>query len=199
MLSVLAVIMAVGVAIYGWAYLVQPASSAAIWGHHLEDMAWAFYGHILFGPLALVAGLFQFSKQLRQLKPAFHRWCGRLYVACCCMGGVAGFVLAFGSIEGMLATLGFATLGTLWVSFTVKGFISARQAQFDTHRVWMIRSYVLTFSAVSLRLMMLTAGLTGIEGAYPYIAWLCWAVNLAAVEFYLILSRGSLKTLRFNS
>ena len=56
------------------------------------------------------------------------------------------------------------------------------------HRCWMIRSYALTFAAVTLRLELpLFFIFGGME--YPvassYVAWLCWVPNLFIAELYL--------------
>lgn len=182
---ILAIFLIVSVALYSWTYLVRPEFAREQWGHHLASVPWAFYGHVVLGPVALLAGCLQFYQGLRTARPHVHRWCGRVYVAACCLGGLGGFILAFGSIEGPIAVSGFAVLAALWTTFTIHGAVLAKAGNYLQHRRWMLRSYALTLSAVSLRLMMPTAAILGIDGAYPYIAWLCWLVNLILVELYL--------------
>ena len=51
----------------------------------------------------------------------------------------------------------------------------------------MIRSFAMTFSAVTLRIYMPLAGVLGFDlmRAYPAIAWLCWVPNAILAELYL--------------
>ena len=55
------------------------------------------------------------------------------------------------------------------------------------HREWMIRSFALTFAAVTLRLYLPIAQLLPVEldDAYRAISFLCWAPNLVVAEAYL--------------
>ena len=58
---------------------------------------------------------------------------------------------------------------------------------FVAHRKWMIRSFALTFAAVTLRLYLPIAQLLPIEfdNAYRVISFLCWVPNLIVAEAYL--------------
>lgn len=51
----------------------------------------------------------------------------------------------------------------------------------------MLRSYALTATAITLRLMLPAAGLLGLDflPAYRTIAWLSWISNLVLVETYI--------------
>jgi hypothetical protein len=50
----------------------------------------------------------------------------------------------------------------------------------------MIRSFALTFAAVTLRLYLPVGALTtGIPVAYPVIAWACWVPNFLLTELWL--------------
>lgn len=61
------------------------------------------------------------------------------------------------------------------------------QLRFVEHRAWMIRSFALTFAAVTLRLYLPLAALLSINfiDAYRAISFLAWVPNLAVVELYL--------------
>jgi Predicted membrane protein (DUF2306) len=56
----------------------------------------------------------------------------------------------------------------------------------------MIRSYSLTFAAVTLRIYLPVALASGVpfEIAYPAIAWLCWVPNLFVAERALVRCRA---------
>jgi hypothetical protein len=129
----------------------------------------------------------QFSDVLRQRKPSAHRLVGRVYVLSCLVGGAAGFVLALGSSSGPLASFGFGSLAAAWVSVNVLGWRTALMRDFAGHRRWMIRSWALTLSAVTLRLYLPLAELADLPElpAYQAISFLCWVPNLIAAELLL--------------
>ena len=62
------------------------------------------------------------------------------------------------------------------------------------HQRWMVRSYALTFAAVTLRLEMpfffILGGMDYAEVS-NYVAWLCWVPNLIIAELYLRRRHGS--------
>ena len=142
--------------------------------------------HIAASSLALIVGAFQFWKPLRMRRPTLHRWNGRVYVAACLLGGVAGGAIALYSSAGPVAGWGFFILAVLWVPFTLLALAAAMRRDFVAHQRWMIRSFALTFGAVTLRLYLPIGVMTvGFDTAYPIIAWLAWVPNLIAVEIWL--------------
>ncbi|MEE9374758.1 MAG: DUF2306 domain-containing protein [Rhizobiaceae bacterium] len=154
--------------------------------HLLERRFW-FTLHISAAPLALFVGGFQFFPKLRAKRRNLHRWMGRVYGVAVLMGGVAGLVLAFQPVNGVVSGLGFGLLAIIWVYVTAKAIWLARKGQFDEHRKWMIRSFALTFAGVTLRLYLGLFALTGMyyPEASPYLAWMCWVPNLLWANWYL--------------
>ena len=67
------------------------------------------------------------------------------------------------------------------------GYSAARRRDFTRHRRWMIRSFALTFAAVTLRayvpISIMAAAPMAI--AYPIISWACWVPNLIVAEIWL--------------
>lgn len=143
--------------------------------------------HVAAAATALLVGAFQFLGGVRRRWPALHRWTGRVYVVACLVGAVSGFVLALGTTMGPLATAGFGTLSVAWLAATLLGWRRATQRRFALHRAWMIRSWWLTFAAVTLRLYLGASFAVGLpfELSYPAISFLCWVPNLIAAELYL--------------
>ncbi|MFS2153916.1 MULTISPECIES: DUF2306 domain-containing protein [unclassified Rhizobium] len=136
---------------------------------------------------ALLLGPWQFLPGLRARWPSVHRWIGRLYAAGCASGGLAALVLATGLTTGPVAGAGFATLGLAWLATTCLAIREALSRRIASHRRWMIRSFALTLSAVTLRLYLPLSGALTIDFpiAYPVIAWACWLPNLILAEVYL--------------
>lgn len=143
--------------------------------------------HVAGASTALLIGSVQFSAVLRARWPQVHRWTGRVYVLSCLTGGVGGIFLAFGSTAGPIATAGFALLGLAWVVTTAQGWRYALLRRFGDHRGWMIRSWALTLSAVTLRIYLPLTSLLGLPflESYRAISFLAWVPNLLLAEAYL--------------
>ena len=143
--------------------------------------------HVAGASTALLIGSVQFSGVLRARWPQVHRRIGRVYVLSCLVGGVAGIVLAFGSTAGPIAIAGFGLLGVAWVVSNVLGWRCALLRRFGDHRAWMIRSWALTLSAVTLRIYLPLIPLLGLPflESYRAISFLAWVPNLLLAEAYL--------------
>lgn len=147
--------------------------------------------HVVCAATALLIGPFQFLARYRNRRSGLHRLVGRIYVSGCMVGAAAGFVLALGATAGPIASAGFGTLALAWFASTWLGWRRAVQRRFAEHRAWMLRSWALTFAAVTLRLYLPLPPLLGIDflDGYRAISWLCWVINLIVVEIWL--RRGS--------
>jgi uncharacterized membrane protein len=145
--------------------------------------------HAGFAALALLLGPFQFLPRLRAQRPQLHRWLGRSYVVACVAGGMAGGVLALGASTGPVSVAGFGLLALAWVGSTLMAWRRAVQGRIAAHRAWMVRSFALTLSAVTLRLYLpiLVALMPLVEfvDGYRAIAFLCWVPNVLAAQWWL--------------
>lgn len=153
---------------------------------HLSHWRWAFYVHILFSIFALMAGLTQFSEHIQKKYRQLHRSMGYIYVTdILCLAGPSGFVLALYANGNDLARASFIMLSLLWIFTTGLAVYKALKKQWEEHRHWMIRSYALTLSAISLRLMALVLPHflhLDARTEYALIAWLSWTLNLVIAE-----------------
>jgi uncharacterized membrane protein len=107
--------------------------------------------HILAGTFALLIGPINFSSRIRQRHLRLHRVLGRIYVISVFVGASTGVALAFGR-PGFPGTSGQAAA---WIVCTTAAFITARNRQIIQHRQWMARSYAVTFTFVSSRVLNL--------------------------------------------
>ncbi|WP_299899876.1 DUF2306 domain-containing protein [uncultured Aquimarina sp.] len=155
----------------------------------LLDLAWniSFYFHIILGGIALLTGWTQFSEKIRVSKIKLHRFCGRVYVISALFSGLAGIYIGFFATGGIIASLGFISLGVLWILFTFIGFSHIRQGLMDTHKKYMYYSFACCFAAVTLRiwLPLLTLSFGDFIVAYKIVAWLCWVPNLVISHFLI--------------
>jgi hypothetical protein len=148
--------------------------------------------HIVGGVFALATGPFQFSRQLRIRHLTLHRWIGYVYLVAIALGSFAGFRIALESFGGVSAHFGFGMLAILWLITTAMAYRRILQRRIQSHREWMIRSFALTFAAVTLRLWIpLFVGGMRIDflPAYQTISWLCWVPNLIVAELLVNNSR----------
>ncbi|MFT3724784.1 MAG: DUF2306 domain-containing protein [Hyphomonadaceae bacterium] len=150
---------------------------------------WGLRVHIAASGVAMLVGAFQFFKPLRQKAPTVHRWTGYIYVAACTVGGLAGGTIAFFTTAGPIAGWGFFLLAVFWVPFTLLALASALRKDFAAHERWMIRSFALTFGAVTLRIYLPIAIIQNHGDlpldAYRAIAWLAWVPNLIVAELFI--------------
>jgi uncharacterized membrane protein len=107
--------------------------------------------HVLCGAIALLSGPIQFSSRFRQRHLKFHRILGRAYVVSVFIGAFTGIALAAGR-PGLPGTFMQAVA---WIVCTTAAFITARNRQITQHRQWMARSYAVTFTFVSSRVLNL--------------------------------------------
>jgi len=107
--------------------------------------------HTLAGIFALLIGPINFSSRIRQRHLKFHRVLGRIYVISVFIGAATGIALAAGR-PGFPGTCGQAAA---WVVCTCAAFITARNRHIVQHRQWMARSYAVTFTFVSSRVLNL--------------------------------------------
>jgi len=189
--KILLFVLAIGVGLASLRYMNFEVQDILIGREAMLDQ-WTFklgfYTHVLFGPVALMVGPFQFLPKFRVKYLSVHRILGKIYVACCLLGAVSGFLVAFYTYGGWIASIGFALLAVLWFFTTLKAFQTVRKKEIDRHRIWMHRSYALTLAAVTLRLwLQLLQGVFLLDfiAAYQIVAWLSWVPNLLIIEWVI--------------
>ncbi len=184
--------LAIGVGLYPIIYLLINARFGLLSSKPdelLQNQLWniAFYQHIFLGGVALLSGWSQFNERFRNRNLAIHRALGKIYVIVCLLSGSAGLYLAFYATGGWVAGLGFGGLAVSWLVTTSMAYYSIRNKEIVKHQQWMIRSYALTFAAVTLRVYLPLSQIAQIDfiDAYRVIAWVCWVPNLLVAEWMI--------------
>ena len=153
--------------------------------HFFGAYQWAFYTHILSGPVSLILGLILIGERSWGRFPKGHRYLGRLQVACVLLLVTpSGLWMARHAASGPIGAVGLAALAIATAVCVLLGARAAVTRRFADHRRWMWRSYLLLCSAVVLRLMGGLAIVTGVTASWvdPLANWMCWLVPLAAFE-----------------
>ena len=103
---------------------------------------WAFYTHIVSGPLSLIFGLILISDRFRMRFPKWHRSLGKIQVAIVLLLLVpSGLWMAGYAATGTVAGIGLAVLAVLTGLCILLGWRSAVQRRFVEHRRWMWRCF----------------------------------------------------------
>jgi uncharacterized membrane protein len=101
--------------------------------------------------LRSLIGPINFSSRIRQRHLQLHRVLGRIYVVSVFVGSFTGIALACRP-SGLPGT---SMQAAAWMVCTTAAFITARNRQIAVHRQWMARSYAVTFTFVSSRVLNL--------------------------------------------
>ena len=150
----------------------------------------SFYVHICSSFIVLIAGFLQFSSWLLKKFPVVHRFIGKCYVLLVLfLSAPSGLIMGYHANGGWLAKSSFMTIAILWWVFTYMAYRRIRKLDFQSHIHWMIRSYALTLSAITLRTyaFLLPASVLQLSAkdAYTFVALLSWIPNLLVAEWII--------------
>lgn len=158
---------------------------------YVDNALWkaAFYVHVFSAIFALLAGFTQFSAHILKNHRKLHRFVGRMYAwDILVINFPAGMIMAVYANGHLPSKIAFVILDCLWFWFTWKAVVAARQKRITEHKQFMIRSYALTFSAITLRMwkLILSNSFT-IDPVTLYMidAWLGFVPNLLFAEWLI--------------
>lgn len=156
---------------------------------HLKHYQLGFFIHVFSAILVLLAGFTQFSKNIRTNYYSIHKWSGWLYVVVIILlAAPSGFIIGLYANGGWSAQLAFCLLAILWFVFTIIAVVKAMQKKIVAHHNWMLRSFALAMSAITLRawkyVLVALFHPRPMDG-YRWVAWLGWVVNLLIIEIYI--------------
>jgi hypothetical protein len=159
------------------------------WIVHNDVWRTAFFIHVMTSLFLLLAGFTQFHSPFKKRAAILHRLFGRMYVIVLLfLSGPAGLVMAFYANGGLSSQIAFSTLSVLWLYFTARAWIEIKRRDFVLHGAYMIRSYALTLSAITLRawkyIIVLLFHPHPMDG-YMIVAWLGWVPNLLLAEWLI--------------
>lgn len=156
---------------------------------HITPWLTAFYIHVFSSLFVLMAGLTQFSSTIRSRFGRAHRWLGRAYVInILLITGPAGLFMSFYANGGISSRTAFTVLSCLWWYVTYTAWWSVLHKDFVGHQHFMLRSFALTLSAVTLRLWKM--GLASYfdippMDLYRIVAWLGFVPNILIAELMI--------------
>ena len=198
-----AIVLILAFSIAGYAivqYGVLKASDAGLVSFKLQNpnfelKPWIYvlYIHIFTAIFALIIGPFQLFMKPTNDRKRWHRLLGYGYVLSITVSGIVSVYLSLFATGGWIAGLGFMSLDVLWVATTLTATRKIMAKDIQAHKAWMLRSYALTFAAVTLRIWLAPLALLfgDFEAGFRVVAWVCWIPNLIVIE--AVISRMRLR------
>jgi uncharacterized membrane protein len=158
---------------------------------YLNIRVWkiAFYTHVFSAIIALMAGFTQFSNYVLKEHRKLHSVVGKIYAYnILLINFPAGLIMGIYANGHLPSKIAFLILDFLWFTFTFKAVAAIRKKDVKKHKQFMIRSYALTFSAITLRLWKIVfVILTPLDVTTIYMidAWMGFVPNLLFAEWYI--------------
>lgn len=155
--------------------------------YHVKIWRFSFYTHVFSSPFIILSGLLQFNKTLLNRFPLFHRSLGKVYVfGVLGVSGPTALIMSMYANGGRITQTSFVVLTLLWLLFTYLAYLRIRTKRIDSHINWMIRSYALTLSAVTLRTLAYLFDIWYVDlppkVMYCILAYSSWIPNLILAE-----------------
>lgn len=160
-----------------------------------------FVLHIASALAPLVLGPLQFWPALRKRRPRLHRKLGKVYITASIIAGLTALYLGVTQpYEGSIVPV--VMLSVLWLFMTLSAWYTIRSGNLDGHKQFVVRSYVLALTFVSLRILgdltehaNLLFFIGNVDVKDTTYEWLSWVLPLAVCEFFLswlpVLRRGN--------
>lgn len=190
--AAVSLVAAIAATIAMWSMFAFPVLSGARFERHADHFAYVF-AHATGGTIMLSLGAAALFIGWTRQYFRYHKWIGRLYLAAGSLGAGTGLYVSILSPHP-LPGIGFATgtLAVVWFAAASMAYRAARNKRFDSHRDWMIRSYVMAWTFVSCRVVMsLPFAAAAGEATTVGIVWMAWIVPVIACEVLLQWRAGS--------
>lgn len=173
-----------------WILIAPPVLTFSSVQEHLGHFGLA-YLHVLGGTVMLFFGLANLYVGTTRRHFRHHKLIGRIYLVGGAIGAIAAMVItASPNVHkqgGPILTntsISLLTLGSAWLLAAGMAYRAVRNQRYDSHRDWMIRSYVLVWAFVFCRLASRVEGVEDMGGGDAFI-WLSWVAPLIIGEIAL--------------
>ena len=155
------------------------------------------FAHVAGGTGMLFLGALNLYLAVCNDRFRLHRRVGRLYLLIGTFGAVTALAITLspahknaGSPLLTNASISLSLLSLAWLAFALLGWRAARNRRFDSHRDWMIRTYILVWSFVFCRIASRVSNVETLGNGEAFI-WLSWVGPLIVGEIALQWRQGS--------
>lgn len=204
----LALVFAVITGSIAWWLIALPVFNLSAAANHKTHFPYVVV-HTVGGTVMLFVGAANLYVGATRQHFRLHKPLGYAYLAGGVIGSVSAIFLALSNGHAKAPTASFevtimkaddigwalASLGMAWLGATAMAVRAARNRRFDSHRAWVIRSYVLVWAFVLCRLVSKIPSLPEF-GSGAALIWLSWIVPLFICEVVLQWPAGRPQALR---
>ena len=174
-----------------WLHAVPVITGAALAEH--RDHGWLVYVHTIGGVGMLGFGAAALYVGWTRRGFGRHRWLGYTYLASGSVGALLELALSLLAAHPPRSLyVATGTLSVVWLAVAAMAWRAARNRRFDSHREWMVRSFVLTWTFVGCRLVTRAPLFESLgPEAVTALIWINWVLPLVVCEFVLQWRRGA--------
>lgn len=194
--DLLLLVAALASSLAAWWLIAAPVLSFDRVAKHIGHHA-LLYFHTAGGTVMLFLGAINLYVGATRKHFRYHRAIGRTYL----VGGLFGVTAAVLIMlvarghkdDGVLftnTTISLLTLSFAWYAAALMAWRAVRNRRYDSHRDWMVRSYILIWAFVFCRLAARFEGVEEMGGGTAFI-WLSWVGPLVVGEIALQWRAGS--------
>lgn len=151
-----------------------------------------FAVHALLAAVIAFGGALQLTPAIRNRFPAFHRWNGRIFMTTAIGLSLAGLYLVWvrSTNPTFLGSLSLTLNAALIVGCAVMAWAKARARDFDAHRRWAMRTFMVANAQWFIRVgfmawVILNQGPVAMKAFNTVWQFGCYLVPLAILELYL--------------
>lgn len=173
-----------------WWLIAIPVTTFSSTDKHPDHFALVFF-HVMGGTIMLFVGLANLYTGATGKQFKYHKIIGRVYLIGGALGSFAAIVITLspahkpaGSTTFTNTTISLLTLASAWLLAAGMSYRAVRNGRYDSHRDWIIRSYVLAWSFVFCRLASRVPGVEEMGSGAAFI-WLSWVAPLIVCEVAL--------------
>jgi uncharacterized membrane protein len=161
-----------------------------------------FAAHVLLAAVIALGGILQLLPQIRKHAPRLHRWNGRVFMLAIIAASLSGLYLVWvrGTLVNFIGGLAISLDGVLIVAFAIMAWRAARTRDFESHRRWALRTFIVASGVWFMRLgyiawFIINQGPVGVtkkmDGPFDlFWAFGCYLVPLAVLELYFFAQRS---------
>lgn len=180
-----------------WWLIAPPVITFSSFARHANHFG-LVYLHVAGGTVMLFVGLANLYVGITRRHFRYHKLIGRTYLIGGALSALAAIVITTNPAAHTPArtvifsntTVSLVTLATAWLLAAGMAWRAARNRRFDSHRDWMLRSYVLAWSFVFCRLASRVPAVEDMGNGDAFI-WLSWVGPLIVCEAALQWRAGS--------
>jgi uncharacterized membrane protein len=149
--------------------------------------------HIVPGLLFMLLGPLQFSATIRARHLRWHRWSGRVFVACGFVIGISALIMSFGvpAIGGVNQAAATTLFGSYFLVALSRALWLIRRREVALHREWMIRAFSIGLAVATIRPIMgvffATSRFSGLTPRefFGIAFWIGFVLHLMAAEAWI--------------